>query len=496
MNKSIGLLKSLMKKNINNKHKTMEVNRSNRYSPTKKPKKQKFSISKLNQANFNSNIEKKKNLYQQSLQKLDKSNKHKSIQNIKNIDMNHFYKTNIFISNNIPNNFKNSQNNSKTINNSKNKNYNTSLQKKAGNKSYVDLFQNNMHNSNDYINMGAGRTISNSVYDKIYDFENNNNSNEYSKFMGEMNNIINVLVNYINIIKSEYEKIIIKKVQNKDKEIKKLQNDKKFLIKENKNLKYKIIEMFYCIKKYESNRDKNKDNFSFFIKQLIDENKYLRKSLDKTNNINKGYYNKLENDIYSHLLQKDLLLQEEKEGEEKANNNIEEIKDNNNPFKLNNDSSNSNNTMSKINHKRQKTQFKIGYPSLNENINIKNEDKNETNKKDGLIGYISIMNNNVKNKAKNSSQKNLLEIKNKSSNNIQNDQNLKKEKDKINDNENNNNSLSMSESTDSVVHNKDTSYNKSNENTNIDKENFNKKIEGLTYFPSDDKYIKRIEFTK
>ena len=230
MDKSIGLLKSLMKNNFNSKHQTMEVNRSNRYSPTKKSKKNIFSISKLNQSNFNSNIEMKKNLYQQSLKKLGKTNKNKSIQNNKNIDPNYFLKNNM-LNGNIPNNFKNIQNSSKTINNTKNKNYNTSLQKKIGSKSYVDLFQNNIYNSNDYINLGVGRTISNSIYDKIYDFENNNNSNEYNNYIAQMNNIINILVNYINIIKKEFEKILDKKIQNKNNEDLKLKNENKYLLK-------------------------------------------------------------------------------------------------------------------------------------------------------------------------------------------------------------------------------------------------------------------------
>ena len=72
---------------------------------------------------------------------------------------------------------------------------------------------------------GGGKTISNSIYEKIYDFENenfnfsnkannnneNNSSNEYNNntLAEEANNIINVLLNYIDIIKKEYEKIII-----------------------------------------------------------------------------------------------------------------------------------------------------------------------------------------------------------------------------------------------------------------------------------------------
>ena len=40
VNKSIGLLKSMMKKNNINKHQTMEISHSNRYSPSKKQKRQ------------------------------------------------------------------------------------------------------------------------------------------------------------------------------------------------------------------------------------------------------------------------------------------------------------------------------------------------------------------------------------------------------------------------------------------------------------------------
>ena len=76
------------------------------------------------------------------------------------MEINHYYKNNnILNGNNIPNNFKNRLNNSKTINNLKNKNYNTSLQKKIGSKSYVDLFQNNIYNSNDPVIPPGGKTL-------------------------------------------------------------------------------------------------------------------------------------------------------------------------------------------------------------------------------------------------------------------------------------------------------------------------------------------------
>ena len=70
---------------------------------------------------------------------------------------------------------------------------------------------------------GGGKTISNSIYEKIYDFENenfnfsnkannnneNNSSNEYNNnntLVEEANNIINVLLNYIDIIKMNMKK--------------------------------------------------------------------------------------------------------------------------------------------------------------------------------------------------------------------------------------------------------------------------------------------------
>ena len=96
----------------------MEVNHSNRYSPSKRQKRQIISINKASKEDFNSNIEKKKIIYQQSIQKLDRNNKLKLSQNKKNMEINRYYKNNNILNgnNNIPNNFKNRLNNSKTIN--------------------------------------------------------------------------------------------------------------------------------------------------------------------------------------------------------------------------------------------------------------------------------------------------------------------------------------------------------------------------------------------
>ena len=496
MNKSLGLLKSLMKKNLKYSHQTMEVNHSHRYSPNKKVKKQIFSIKKLSQPNCNSNIEMKKNIYQQS--KFDKMNKFKSIKNNNNLEENNLYRKKFIYDNNINNINKNSQDNNKTINNSKKKSYNMPSQKNnIGSKSYVDLFQNNICNSNDFIKLGGvgvGKTISNSIYDKIYDFEiNNTNSNDYNNLVEEMNNIINILINYIKIIKEEYEKIIIKKIQNKDKEIKKLENEKSFLIKENKKLKFLFLEMFYCIKKHENSNEKYRDIYSLYIRQIIDENIYLRKCINKSNDINKNYYFKLEKEIHNQILQKDLSMQTNFKEEEKNNNKEkEENNENNNPFKY---ISNSNNSSNMINHKRQRTQFKIGTPVINENNQKLNKDDKINTNKDILSGYLNIMNNNniSLNKDKKSSQNNLLLIKNGNSNN-KDDQNNNIYKNNVSINENNN--LSNSSSTDTVIHNKENINNENNEKLKEDKESTNKKIESLSYFSSDEKYIQRIEFTK
>ena len=180
---------------------------------------------------------------------------------------------------------------------------------------------------------GGGKTISNSIYEKIYDFENenfnfsnkannkdeNNSSNEYNNntLAEKANNIIDVLLNYINIIKKEYEKIIIEKVQNKEKEIIKLKRENEFLIKENKNLKFKILQIFYCAKKNNSNKNNEESKSTYSIKQLLKENLFLRKCLIKSGNINEDYLVQLEKDIiqqfkYKELLNQKKILEEEK----------------------------------------------------------------------------------------------------------------------------------------------------------------------------------------
>ena len=126
---------------------------------------------------------------------------------------------------------------------------------------------------------------------------------------------------------------------------------------------------------------------------------------------------------------KSKIIEEEKNQKdnkiEKEENSI-----NNNPF---------NNSNSIINHKRQKTQFKIGLSAINENNQKINEEYNLKNKKDILSGYINIMNKNniLMNKGNNSSQKSLILNKN-SNSNIKIDKIVNEKKNDISNNENNN----------------------------------------------------------
>ena len=64
MNKSLGLLNCLIQKNLKRSYQTMEVevNHSNRYSPKKKAKNHIFPNNKMNNPNFNTNMEKKKKI--------------------------------------------------------------------------------------------------------------------------------------------------------------------------------------------------------------------------------------------------------------------------------------------------------------------------------------------------------------------------------------------------------------------------------------------------
>ena len=161
---------------------------------------------------------------------------------------------------------------------------------------------------------------------------------------------------------------------------------------------------------------------------------------------------------------------------------------------------NSNNN--KINHKRQKTQYKLNISENKKNEIISNqseeefEPNNNINNSDSLSNYLNEMNNNIlMSRTKNSSQKNLLN-KNKNDNLIN-----KKENNTINKDNNstipeNNNSYSE-QSFDSIVHvNKENKINKSDNELDNEKDNINKKLSGMSSDSTFDKYSQRIEFTK
>ena len=282
--------------------------------------------------------------------------------------------------------------------------------------------------------------------------------------------------------------------------------------------KYKILEIFYCAKKYNSNKDNNESKYNFSVTQLLKENLYLRKCVNKTDNINLEYFIKLENDIrqqfkYKELLNQKKFLEEEKNNEENninLSNNINQEKEenqinneNNNPFKFINENNANTSNNNKINHKRQKTQYKLNFSENKKNEIISNQSEeefdlnnNNINNSDSLSNYLNEMNNNIlMSRTKNSSQKNLLN-KNKNDNLIN-----KKENNTINKDNNstipeNNNSYSE-QSFDSIVHvNKENKINKSDNELDNEKDNINKKLSGMSSDSTVDKYSQRIEFTK
>ena len=124
-----------------------------------------------------------------------------------------------------------------------------------------------------------------------------------------------------------------------------------------------------------------------------------------------------------------------------------------------------------------------------------NEEEKLNSNRDVLSEYINVIKNNtlLLSKAENSSQKNLLIGK-------KNNENMSEDKSKKEGIDNNN--LSIESDTDTIVHvdnNNDTINNKTcpnNENTNTLKDTTNKILQGLHYSSPDDKYIRRIEFTK
>ena len=178
--------------------------------------------------------------------------------------------------------------------------------------------------------------------------------------INELNQIINILKCYIQELQLQYNKKIKEIYYEKYELIKRLKKEKQYLIKENKELKFKILELFYLVKDYEKKEININNIREKLFSQIIKENIYLRKSNCITDNINISIYRKLINE--ASLIK-----------EKKLNDKLEEksinIKNINNPFIID-DLESENDKHSNL-HKRQKT-----YYNFNNNNDTNSNDEN------------------------------------------------------------------------------------------------------------------------
>ena len=191
----------------------------------------------------------------------------------------------------------------------------------------------------------------NSSKDDYLDFSNFNDNIQIEN----AKKIINILLYYIQFIQLEFDKKIKKINQDKIEIIKKLEVENKLLIQENNKLKYYNINLLYTFKKYEEEEIKNRIKEMGIYNQLLNENIYLRKSIYNTSNINSSFLLKMQKEIE---FNKENFTNENNK-ENNNNNELNKEEENNiekNPF----NAIKKDNNIPKVNHRRQKTHFKLG----------------------------------------------------------------------------------------------------------------------------------------
>ena len=210
--------------------------------------------------------------------------------------------------------------------------------------------------------------------------ENINNMNHYGEIF-RYKKIIKILMFYIENLNKKIKYFFNKNQVEKNNKIKELSLQNKFLINENKNLKFKLIQFFYVMKTYINNGNKiYEEKYQKVIKDMITENKFLRSINILPKNINNAYLSQLQKQIQIEKMKKELLFHKQftkKEENNQNNNNSNNSKDNkdiNNPF--NDDES----TLNKVSHKRQRTHFNLGKLNEENSINSVNRDSIGSNK--------------------------------------------------------------------------------------------------------------------
>ena len=253
-------------------------------------------------------------------------------------------------------------------------------------------------------------------------------TNDYVNQINQLNQIINILFFYIKKSEFEFYKRIKKVYLEKNDFIKKLEIENKMLINENKNLKLKLLELFYYIKSYEKNEMEINNKKQKLYSQIIKENIYLRKSNSLIDKIDNSLLIKLNNEV--------LFQKEKKLIEKNINDNYLKLNNvNNNQLifeNINNDDINL--------HKRQKTVFfNLNEETMNlNNKSISSEssintiiNNNNLNDNDLLEDTLKEMTLNNKTLKRNkNSKRNILELekKNLEINNINNSLNSSSKK--------------------------------------------------------------------
>jgi hypothetical protein len=214
------------------------------------------------------------------------------------------------------------------------------------------------------------------------------------------------LVFYIENLNKKIKYFFNKNQVEKNNKIKELSLQNKFLINENKNLKFKLIQFFYVMKTYINNGNKIfEEKYQKVIKDMITENKFLRSINILPKNINNAYLSQLQKQIQIEKMKKELLFHKQftKKEENNQNNNNSNIskdnKDNNNPF--NDDES----SLTKVSHKRQRTHFNLGKLNEENSINSVNRDSIGSNKN---TSNLSSENTAIENKIKGKEKESLI----------------------------------------------------------------------------------------
>ena len=160
------------------------------------------------------------------------------------------------------------------------------------------MIMNNNSISNKSIPISKELLTTNENYNSKFIKRSNTNSNineniNTMNYYGDIfryKNIIKILLFYIESLNKKIKYFFNKNQVEKNNKIKELSLQNKFLINENKNLKFKLIQFFYIMKTYVNNIDKiHESKYLKIIKGMVTENKFLRSINILPKNINNNY---------------------------------------------------------------------------------------------------------------------------------------------------------------------------------------------------------------